>query len=130
MRVSVFIDPGAAVPVMLEGTFPHFKLERKTSPKRFVAANGEQTRDLGEKFVPFKTSDGIQRCITFGSARVVELRISMQKVDRAGNMVVLNEKNPHIRNTGDGTMIKLGVRNRMYTLDTWICLDEPGAVSG
>ena len=29
-----------------------------------------------------------------------------KKVVRAGNIVVLNEKNPHIRNTRDGTVIK------------------------
>ena len=35
--------------VMLEGTFPRVELEQKTSPQRFVAANGEQIRDLGER---------------------------------------------------------------------------------
>ena len=35
----------------LDGMFPRVKLERKTSPKRLVAANGEQNRDLGEKTI-------------------------------------------------------------------------------
>ena len=43
---------GAAGNVMLEGMFPRVKLERKTTPKRFEAANGEQVRDLGEKTIP------------------------------------------------------------------------------
>ena len=43
---------GAAVNIMLEGMFPRVKLERKTTPKRFLAANGEQVRDLGEKTIP------------------------------------------------------------------------------
>ena len=91
------MDSGAAGHVMLETMFPRLKLERKTSPKKFVAANGEQIRDLGEKKVPFKTNEGIQRCITFRSASVVEPLMSWQKVVRAGNVVVLDEKNPHIR---------------------------------
>ena len=33
----------------------------------------------------------------------------MQKVVRAGNIVVLDEKNPHIRNIRDGTVINLDV---------------------
>ena len=69
-----------------------------------MAANGEQIKDLGEKNIPFKTNEGIQRCITFRSANVVKPLISVQKVVRAGNVVVLDEKNPHIRNTRDGTV--------------------------
>ena len=73
------MDSGAAGHVMPETMFPHVKLERKTSPKKFVAANGEQIKDLGEKNIPFKTNEGIQRCITFRSANVVKPPISMQK---------------------------------------------------
>ena len=75
------------------------KIERKTAPKKFVAATGEQIRDLGERTIPFKTNEGVQRCLTFRSASVVNPLISMQKVVRAGNIAVLDEKNPHIRNT-------------------------------
>ena len=110
VKVRVTMDSGAAGHVMPETMFPHVKLERKTSPKKFVAANGEQIKDLGEKNIPFKTNEGIQRCITFRSANVVKPLISMQKVVRSGNVVVLDEKNPPIRNTRDGTVIKLDVR--------------------
>ena len=51
-------DSGAAGHVMLERLFPHVKLEHKTSPKKFVAGNGEQMRDLGENTVPFSTNEG------------------------------------------------------------------------
>ena len=128
VKVRATVDSGAAGHVMLETMFPHVKLERKTSPKKFVAANGEQIKDLGEKSIPFKTNEGVQRCTTFRSANVVKPIISMHKVVRAGNIVVLDEKNPHIRNTRDGTVIKLDVNNGVYTMDMWICLDEPGPV--
>ena len=103
------MDSGAAGHVMPETMFPHVKIERKTPLKKFVAANGEQIKDLGAKRIPFKTNEGVQRCITFRSANVVKPLISMQKVVQAGNTVVLDEKNPHIRNTRDGTVIKLDV---------------------
>ena len=74
------------------------------------------------------TNDEIQRCITFRRASVVKLLISMQKVVRAGNIGVLNEKNPHVRNIRDGTMIKMDVNNGVYTMDMWICLHEAGPV--
>ena len=43
------MDSGATGHVMLETMFPRVKLERKTSPKKLVAANGEQIKDLGVK---------------------------------------------------------------------------------
>ena len=97
VKVRVTMDSGAAGQVMLQTMFPCVMLKRKTSPKKFVAAKGEQIEYLGEKNFPFKTNEGIQRCITFRSANVVR--------------VVLDEKNPHIRNIRDGTVIKLDVNN-------------------
>ena len=56
VKVRVTMDSGAAGHV----------LERKTSPKKFVAANGEQIKDLGEKTIPFQRNEGIvydiQKC--------------------------------------------------------------------
>ena len=46
VKVRVIIDSGAACHVMPETMFPHVKLERKTSPNKLVAANGEQIKDL------------------------------------------------------------------------------------
>ena len=128
VKVKVTMDSGAAGHVVPETMYPCVKLERKKSPKKLVAANGEQIKDLGKKNIPFKTNEGIRRCITFRSANVVKPLISMQKVVRAGNVVVLDEKNPHIQNTRDGTVIKLDVSNGVYTMDMWICVDETGPV--
>ena len=47
MKVRVTLDSGAAGHVMPEAMFPNVRLEHKTSPKNFVAANGEQIKDLG-----------------------------------------------------------------------------------
>ena len=128
VEVRVTVDFGAAGHVMIEVMFPRVKLERKTSPNKFAAANGEQIRDLGDKNIPFKIDEEIQRCITFRNVRVVKPLIPTQKVVRAGHIVVLDEKNPHIRNIRDGTMIQLDVNNGVYTMDMWICLDETGPV--
>ena len=125
VKIRAAIDSGAAGHVMLEAMFPHVKLERKTSPKKFVAANGEQIKDLGERRIPFKTNEGVQM---FWSANVVKPNISMQKVVQAGNTVVLDERYPHIRKTRDGSVIKLDANNGVYTMDMWICLDEKGPV--
>ena len=49
------MDYGAAGHVMPETMSPHVKLERKTS---FVAANGEQIKDLGER--PWQSTESLQ----------------------------------------------------------------------
>ena len=87
------MDFRAAGHVMPETMFARVKLEGNTSPKKFVAGNGEQIKVLGEKSIPFKTNEGVQRCMTVRSANVgrkesvhskrsasvVKLFISMQK---------------------------------------------------
>ena len=111
------MDSAAAGHVTPDTMFPRVKIERKQQME-------SKSMTLGAKRIPFKTNEGVQRCITFKSANVVKPIISMQKVVQAGNSVVLDEKNPHIRNTGDGTVIKLHENNGVYTMDMWICLDE------
>ena len=105
---------GAAGHVMPSETFSRVKLDRTSTTKKFVAANGEKIKDLGEKTIPFRSVEGVHRCFEFRSARVVKPLISMRKVVQAGNVVVLDEKNPHIPNNRDGTVIKLDVNNGVH----------------
>ena len=86
-------------------------LSANTSPKRFEPVSGEKIGGLGEHTVPYKTNEGIQRCITFRSASVVKTLISMLEAVRVGDIVALDEKNLYIRNTSDGTMINLDVNH-------------------
>ena len=93
------------------------KLDRTSTRKKFVAAN-----------IPFKSVEGVHKCMKIRSASVAKPLISCEKVVQAGNVVVLDEKNPHIRNKRDGTVINLDVNNGMYIMDMWVCLDEIGPV--
>ena len=67
VKVRVTMDSGAAGQVMPETMFRRVKLERKTSLNKFVAANGEQIKDLREKNIPFRQTrnskvHNIQKC--------------------------------------------------------------------
>ena len=84
VTVKVTMDSGAANRVMPETMFPLDKVERNTSPQKFVATNGEQIKDLGERENLFKTNEGIQRSITLRTANAVKPLTSMQKVARTG----------------------------------------------
>ena len=100
------------------------ELDRTSTTKKFVAAKREKIKYFGEKAIPFKSVEGVHRCIKFRSANVVKPLISVSKIGQAGNVVVLDEKNPHIRNNRDGTVIKLDVIGGVYTMGMWVCLDE------
>ena len=128
VKVRVTMDSGAAGHVMPEAMFPHVKLERKTPPKSLFQQMESTSKTWVTREFHSRQMRGVRRCITFRSANVVKPLISMQKVVQAGNTVVVDEKNPHIRKTRDGTVIKLDVNNGVYTMDTWICLDETGPV--
>ena len=87
VKVRVTKDSGAAGHVLPETMFPHVKIERKTPPKKFVAANGEQIKDLGAKRIPFKTNEGVQRCITFRSAMLSNPSFQCKKSSKPGTLL-------------------------------------------
>ena len=118
------MDTGAAGHVVLAEMFPRVDLERTRTKKKLAAAKGEMIKDLGEKTKPFKSVEGEHRCMKIRSASVVKLLMLMRKVVQAGNVVVLVDQKPHVRNNRDGTVIKLDVNNGVYTMDIWVCLDE------
>ena len=128
VNIRAIMDTGAAGHVVLAEMFPRVKLDRTTAPKKFVAANGEKIKDLDEETIPFKSVERVHRCKKSRSANVVKPLISMRKVVQAGNVVVLDEKNLHIRNNRDGTVIKLDVNNGVCSMDMWVCLNETGPV--
>ena len=74
------MDTGVAGHIMLAETCPRVNLDRTSATNKFVAANGERVKDMGEKTIPFKSVEGVHRCIKFRSATVVKPLISRRKV--------------------------------------------------
>ena len=66
------MDTRAAGHVMPAEMFPRVKLDRTSANQKFVAASGERIKDMGEKTIPFKSVEGVHRCIKFRSAYVVK----------------------------------------------------------
>ena len=84
VNVRVTVDSGAAGHVMPETMFPRVKLERRTSPKKFVAANGEQIKDLGEKN-PIQDKRGNPEVHNIHKCKCCQTHHFNAKVVRAGN---------------------------------------------
>ena len=118
VEIRVTADFAAAVHVMPGAMFPRVKLERKTSPKKFVAANGEQIRDLGEKNIPFKKNEEMQRCM------LSNLSFKCKKWSEPETLLCWMKRLRTFETFETGTMIKLDVNNGVYTMDMWICVDQ------
>ena len=80
VNIRTTMGTGAAGHVMPAEMFPGVKLDRTTTIKKLVAAHGEKIEDLVERTIPFKSVEGVHRCIKFRSANVVKPLISMRKV--------------------------------------------------
>ena len=55
------MDTGAAGHVTLAEMFPRVKLDRTSTTKKLVAANGETITDLGDNTIPCKCVEGVHR---------------------------------------------------------------------
>ena len=80
VKIRATVDTGDAGHVMPAEMFPRVNLDRTSATKKFVAANGERIKYMGEKTIPFKSVEGVHRCIKFRSANVVKPLTSMRKV--------------------------------------------------
>ena len=76
VNIRATVDTGAAGSVMPAEMSPGVKLDRTSTAKKFVAAIGERVKDSGEKTAPFKSVEGVHRCLNFRSANVVKLAMS------------------------------------------------------
>ena len=128
VNIRATMDSGTAEHVIPAEMFLRVKLDRASTTKTFVAANGERIKELGDKTIPFKSAEGVHRCIKFRCASVVKPFDLNEKGHAKWQCRVFDEKNQHIRNNQDGTVIKLDVNNGVYTMDIWVCLDETGPV--
>ena len=61
VKIRVPMDTGAAGHVMPETLFSNVKTEHTSTPKEFVAVDGERIRDVGEKTIRFKIHAAICR---------------------------------------------------------------------
>ena len=73
VNIIATVDTGDAGHVIPSEMFPRVKLDRTNTTKKFVAAIGEKTKNLGKNTILFKSIEGVDRCINFRSVNVVKL---------------------------------------------------------
>ena len=83
---------------------------------------------MGEKRVEVHTEMGHKRRTTWQVANVRRPLMSAVKVARAGNVVNLDEQNPHIRNKKTGERIDLRWEGNVCVLDLWVKVPSPPGI--
>ena len=127
-RITCTMDSGAADHVIPANMMPNVKPKKTGKERKFVTAGGDRIKDEGVKRLKFTTCEKIDRVIDFRAAKVMKPFISVAKVIKAGNEVVLNKDNPHIKNEKDGSIIKLRCQGDVFVLDVWVNTEEMGPV--
>ena len=129
VKVRVTMDSGAAGHVMPETMFPRVvSMSAKRHQRSLWPHMESKSKNVVEKTIPFKTNDGIQRCITFRSAKFCQLpSFHCKRSSEPETLWCWMKSSAHSKHS-DGKVIKLDVSNDVYTMDMWICLDETGPV--
>jgi hypothetical protein len=131
VRISAGMDSCAAQTVMSRKMFPKMKIEQtedSKNGKEYTAANGGKIRNEGQKIIPFTTVEGQELKMKVQVAEVTRMLISASKVAKAGNIVNLDAKNPHVKNIKTGKVTKLRHQNGIFLLDIWVNTDITGPV--
>ena len=91
--------------------------------KSYVAANGTEIPNLGEKDVTFLTDEGFACGIPIQCANVAKPLISAAQLAEAGNEVSFNKKYGKIVNLTTRKTIHLHRKGGVYVLRMWVRAD-------
>ena len=75
--------------------------------------------------VPFWTKEGIKKKMMIKAGKVKKTLIGVNRLNEAGNDVILNTSNPRIMNAKTKECINLRRNNGMYILDMYIWIGDP-----
>ena len=116
--VTVTVDSGAANNVAPKNAFLWIKLEENEDSRNgrfYTTANGKRVYVLGEKTVTIKTKEGIVKKIKFQICDVTRILISVGKITKADNEVVMSKTGGKIVDS-KGNAIELEIENGVYII--------------
>ena len=116
------MDSGAGNNVAPRDAFPWAKLEPNDDSragKYYLAANGKKVYVLGEKVITMKMEDGVVKRIRFQIADVTRILVSVGKVTKAGNQVVMEKKGGKVIEP-NGRQFNMEMENGVYIMKCWV----------
>ena len=124
---GITIDSGAAESVMPATMCPNYPAQEGQQKKMgvyYVAANGDEMDNEGEKHLHLTTPEGAQRGMTFQLTNVHKMLGSVSRLCQAGQSVVFNPPGhpdgSYILDLHSGATTPLREENGVYKLDAWV----------
>ena len=124
---GITVDSGAAESVMPVDVCRNYPLEEGPQKRMgvfYVAANGEELDNEGERRIAFATEHGGSRSMTFQVTQVNKVLGSVSHLCSLGQQVVFNPAShpdgSYIRDLTTETITPLRQENGVYKLDAWI----------
>ena len=120
LRGRMTIDSGAAESVLPSGMLPHIKMQESVGSRKgvhYIAADGGRMPNLGEKRVPFKTSDGATSSVLFQVTNARKPLVSVARIVEKGNRVIFSQSGSYIENERTRRRIPIVAENGTYHLE-------------
>ena len=126
-RIRVQVDSGAIDTVAPRSVGKAFNLRETVMSKNnvgFVAANGSKISNFGERTVTGCTDDGEAVSKRMTCADVHKVLGSVHRMNRGGNMVVLDGDESYLENKHTRRRTKIHYEHGQYILYLWVPSDS------
>ena len=107
--------------------FPQVPIKESEGSKKGLThkvANGESIPNKGEKKIEGQNSNGVPMNIKAQVAKVSKFLASIGKMCKAGNRIVMDEKDSYIENKKTGLKTPMRLESNVFVFDLWVEKDE------
>jgi hypothetical protein len=126
-KIRVQIDSGAIDTVGPKEIARAFEMKETLMSKRgigFIAANGSNIKNYGEKKIVGYTDDGEGVSLRIQCADVKKVLGSAHKMNLGGNVVVLDGERSYMQNKETGKKTRINYENGQYVMHVWVPAKE------
>ena len=101
--------------------------ELSRAGRGYMSATSQEIPNRGQRRLRLKTSEGHGRGMTVQVAPVRKPLLSTDRLNDAGNDVMLRKYKPYIKNVKTGEVTDIKRVGRAYTVDMWVWVPKgPG----
>lgn len=121
-KIRVQVDSGAfdwVTPKSTAASIPIKETESSKKGMNYVAANGTEIKNFGEKVVKGVSDEGFEISAKMQVADVKRTLGSVVSMNKTGNRVVLDGNESYVQNKKTGKKIKISLEGNQYVFYMW-----------
>ena len=122
-KVRIQVDSGAidtVGPKSMAGAFRMRETEMSRKGIGFVAANGSEIKNYGEKLIVGYTDEGGAVSMKVQCADVKKVLCSVHKMNMGGNVVVLDGERSYMQHKESGKKTRIAYEDGQYVMYLWL----------